>query len=244
MRTTKLGAALASLAITTGTATLLAAGPAQADTATQVVINLGGYGKLTAPYGTYLGTFTVQITDGTDPVTVGAADLQERRPGKDWKVVKSDSDVSETTGDGISFGRYGTKAKGNVKYRVHYLGGTDEGTATTYSESYSNPVIVRTTWNLHDNGVCAPRCKIYGHLSPKAKHHKVTIQVKHGSWKRYKVVHTNARSHWSAFVKPTRGRGTLYRAVVAGTKNISKGFSFRIYRAYIDTRSARNLSPR
>ena len=146
--------------------------------------------------------------------------------------------------DGVDFGQYGHKAKGNMKYRVHYLGGTDVGTSTTYSPSFSNVVIVRTTWNLHDQGICAPRCKIFGKLAPSAKHHKILIQAKHGSWKRYKVVRTNSRSHWTAFVQPTRGRGTYYRAVVAGTKNLSKGFSAQIYRAYIDPRSARSVSPR
>lgn len=240
MRNLRLGAALASLALTAGTATVLAAGPAQADTATQTTLNLGGLGALKAPYGTELGTLATQVTDGSNPVTAGGADLEQKNPGKDWKVVKTDAVVS----DGVSFGQYGHKARGNVKYRVHYLGGTDTGTATTYTESYSNVVVVRTMWNLHDKGICAPKCKIYGHLSPKAKHHKVLIQVKHGSWKKYKVVHTNDRSRWRAFVKPTRGGGTLYRAVVAGTKNISKGFSFQIYRAYIQGRSARTVSSR
>lgn len=216
MRFTKLGAALASLALTAGTATLLAAGPAQADTATQTSLDLGGNTAWKVLYGSYLGTFGTQITDGTNQVMVGAADLQQKLPGKDWKTVKSDADVS----DGVSFGQYGSKARQNVKYRVHYLGGTDTDTATTYTESFSNTVVVLTAWDLHPKALCQSRCRFYGKLSPKAKHHKVLIQVKHHGWKRYRVVHTNSRSHWSAFVKPSRGKGTYYRAVVARTKHL------------------------
>jgi len=93
-------------------------------------------------------------------------------------------------------------------------------TATTYAESFSNTVIVRTAWNLHPHAACPSRCKFYGKLSPKAKHHKVLIQVKHHGWKRYRVVHTNSRSHWTVYVKPSRGAGTYYRAVVAGTQRL------------------------
>jgi hypothetical protein len=216
MRTTRIGAALASLALTAGTATMLAAGPAHADTATTTSIDLGGQTSWTVLYGSYVGTFSTQISDGTNQVMVGAANLQQKLPGRNWKSVKTDDDVS----DGVSFGQYGSKAKGNVKYRVHYLGGTDNGTATTYSESFSNTVIVLTAWDLHPQALCQSRCRFYGKLSPKAKHHKVLIQVKHHGWKRYRVVHTNSRSHWSSFVKPSRGKGTYYRAVVAGTKHL------------------------
>ena len=243
MRTTKLGAVLASLAITTGTAAVLAAGPAQADTEvpTQVTLSQGGHGSVAALYGTYLGTFSSQVTttDGTNtPVTFGSAELQQKLPGKDWKIAKTDDDVS----DGVSFGSYGSKAKGNVRYRVHYLGGTDTTTATTYDESYSNTLIVRTAWNLHPQASCQPRCRFFGKLSPTAKHHKVLIQVKHHGWKRYKVVRTNKHSRWSAFVKPSRGNGTYYRAVVAGNKNLIK--SYAIGRFYIIGRSAFSVTAR
>lgn len=243
MRSTKLGAVVASLALTAGTAAVLAAGPAQAqtDTPTQSALTLGGRVGVAAPYGTSLGTWSAGVSDGVNPVTVGSADLQRKLPGQDWKTARTDSDIS----DGISFGSYGTKAKGNAKYRMHYLGGTDSGTATTYADSYSNTVNVKTAWNLHDQGICAPRCKIYGKLAPKARHHKMVVQaLHHGTWKRYDVIHTNRRSHWTAFVKPTRGRGTKYRVVVAGTKHLIKSYS-TIYRVYIISRSpARSLSPR
>jgi hypothetical protein len=221
MRTTRLGAALASLALTAGTATLLAAGPAHADTATTTTLDLGGQTSWTVLYGTYVGTFDTQISDGTNPVMVGVANLQEKQPGKSWKTVKTDEDAS----DGVSFGQYGSKAKSKVKYRVHYLGGTDTGTATTYSESFSNTVIVVAAWDLHPKAACEARCRFFGRLSPSVKHHKVLIQVKHHGWKRYRVVHTNSKSHWSSFVKPSRGAGTYYRAVVAGTKHLLGNFA-------------------
>ena len=221
MRTTKLGALLASLALTTGTAAVLAAGPAtaQTDTPTQVALTLGGSGSWTVLYGSELGTFSTQVTtDGSTAVLVGSAKLQRKLPGKDWRNVKTDDNVGDI--DGVSFGNYGHKATQNVKYRVHYLGGTDNGTATTYDDSYSIAVKVLTAWNLHPKAACPSRCKFYGKLSPKAKHHKVLIQVKHHGWKRYKVVHTNRRSHWTVYVKPSRGAGTYYRAVVAGTQRL------------------------
>jgi len=243
MRTTKLGAVLASLAITTGTAAVLAAGPAQADTemATQVTLVQGDHGSVSALYGTDLGVFSSQVTttDGTNtPVPVGSADLQQKLPGKDWKTAKTDPDIS----DGISFGSYGSKAKGNVRYRVHYIGDTDTTTMTTYDESYSNTIIVSTAWNLHPQASCQPRCRFFGKLSPSAKHHKVLIQVRHHGWKRYKVVHTNRRSHWTVFVKPSRGGGTYYRAVVAGTKHLIKNYALGHFT--IIGKSAYSVSPR
>jgi hypothetical protein len=220
MRTTKLGAVLASLAVTAGTATVLAAGPAHADTATEVTLKLGGYTSLTAVYGSYLGGFTGEVSDGTNAVYAGSAKLQRRLPGKSWRNVKTDATMPF-----LDFGNYGSKAWGNVKYRVHYLGGTDTSTATTYHESYSNVVTVRTAWNLHPKASCTTRCRFYGKLSPKARHHRIVIQVKHHGWKRYRVIRTNRRSHWTVFVKPGRGNGTYYRAVVAGTRHLIKTYA-------------------
>ncbi len=241
MRTTKLGALLASLALTTGTAAVLAAGPAtaQTDTPTQVALTLGGSPGWRVLYGSELGTFSTEVTtDGFTAVPVGSAKLQRKLPGKDWRNVKTDDDIS----DGVSFGNYGHKATQNVKYRAHYLGGTDNGTATTYADSYSNTVQVLTAWDLHPKAACPSRCKFYGKLSPKAKHHKVLIQVKHHGWKRYKVVHTNKRSHWTVFVKPSRGGGTYYRAVVAGTKHLIGNYALGHFT--IVGKSAYAVSPR
>ncbi|MGC4110555.1 MAG: hypothetical protein QM747_09060 [Nocardioides sp.] len=222
MLRTKFGAALASLAVTAGAATVLAAAPAYADTATTAALAMGGRTGLAAHYGSYIGTFSGGVSDGSNPVTTGAADLEQRLPGKSWKVVKTDQDVS----DGVSFGNYGSKARGNVSYRLHYLGGTDGDTATTYSTSYSNTVIIRTGWEMAPHAMCTTKCRFYGKLSPKAKHHKILLQVKHGkSWKRYKVLHTNGHSRWTATVQPSRGKGTYYRAVVGKTKSLIKTYA-------------------
>lgn len=236
MRTTKLGAVLASLAVTAGTATVLAAGPAHADTGTKVTLKLGGYSSLTVSYGTYVGGFSGEVLAGSDPVYAGSAVLQRRLPGKSWRNVKTDDTMPV-----LDFGRYGSKAWGNVKYRVHYLGGTGTDT-TAYAPSYSNVVTVRTAWNLHPKASCTTRCRFYGKLSPKAKHHKILIQVKHHGWKRYQVIHTNRRSHWTVFVKPSRGNGTYYRAVVAGTKHLIK--TYALGRFTIIGRSAYRVSQR
>lgn len=237
MRTTKLGAVLASLAITTGTVAVLGAGPAQADTGTKVTLSLGGYSSLTVAYGNYMGSFSGEVSDGTNPVYVGSAELQRRLPGKNWRDVKTDGVMPF-----LDFGQYGSTAWGNVRYRVHYLGGTDPASTTTYAPSYSNVVAVRTAWNLHPKASCTARCRFYGKLSPKAKHHRILIQVKHHGWKRYQVIRTNRRSHWSVSVKPSRGNGTYYRAVVAGTRHLIKTYALGHFT--IVGRAAYRVSPR
>ena len=63
MRTTKLGAVLASLAITTGTAAVLGAGPAQAATATKATLSMSGHHKTKAQYGGYVGNLVAGVTD-------------------------------------------------------------------------------------------------------------------------------------------------------------------------------------
>jgi hypothetical protein len=229
MRTTKLGAVLASLAITTGTAAVLGAGPAQAATPTTVRLALGSEHKVAAKYKDYIGFFSGAVsytqTDGsTAAVTAGKAVLQRKLPGKPWRNVKTDGDAYF-----LDYGTYGDHATGNMQYRVHYLGGTD-GT-TTWDPTYSNVVMVRTLWDLHENGTCKGGCHFFGKLSPKARNHRVLIQVKHGSWKKYKVVKTDRRSHWRANVVATFGNGTLYRAVVAGTRQETRTTS-NIYRFY------------
>jgi hypothetical protein len=226
MRTTKLGSVLSTLAITACAATVLGAGPAQAAaTHTKTTLFLSGQTKLSVPYKTDLGPLGGQVTDSDDMlVDTGKAVLQRRLPGKVWRNVRTDDTPSFVT-----YGGYGSHALGNVEYRVHYLGGSD-GT-TTWSPSYSNVVTVRTEWLLHENGSCVGGCHFFGKLSPKAKNHQVLIQVKHGAWKNYKVVKTNARSKWNATVVATFGNGTLYRAVVGGTKQEIRTTS-AIYRFY------------
>jgi hypothetical protein len=228
MRTTTLGAVLSSLAITAGTVAVITAGPTQAAVAatpTQVTLALSGKTTLVAPYKTDLGPLSGQVTDNEDNlVSSGDAVLQRRLPGKKWKNARTDHSPSFVT-----YGGYGSHALGNVQYRVHYLGGSD-GT-TTWAPSYSDVVTVGTQWLLHENGTCDGGCRFFGKLSPKAKHRKVVIEVKHGSWKRYKVVRTNARSKWSASVVATFGKGTLYRAVV-GRSTHEIATSSAIYRFY------------
>jgi hypothetical protein len=237
MRTTKLGAVLATLAITTGTTAVLAAGPAQAATPTTTTFlgSPGGH-QVTAVYRDSIALYG-GVEDGTGTtVTAGDAVLQRKLPGKGWKNLATDS-----TPDSLSFGRAGSRAIGNMQYRVHYLGGTD-GT-TTWGASFSSVVSVRTLWNLHESGTCVGGCRFYGKLSPKAKNHRVTIQVKHRSWKTYKVVKTNRRSHWTAKVVATFGKGTLYRAVVGKTAHEVRTFS-QIYRFYKVRVSRSAVSPR
>jgi hypothetical protein len=58
------------------------------------------------------------------------------------------------------------------------------------------------------------------------------IQVQHGAWKRYRVVHTNRRGRWSAKVVATYGKGTYYRTMVPATKHEVKTIAqvFRFYK--------------
>ncbi len=234
MRSSQFGAVLGSLAVTAGTsAAVLTAGPAQAATPTTVTLSIGGHTQVVGAYGNYVGEFTgsttyTQLNGDTAEVYDGAADLQRKLPGGSWRVVKTTQDAGF-----LFYGTYGSHARGNASYRVHYLGGTytdPNGQPATWDPAYSNVVTVATTWNLHDSGSCTGGCHINGRLGPKAKHHTVVVQVKHGSWKRYKVTRTDRRSRFSASVTATRGKGTLYRVMVTGNKHIDKATSHS-YRA-------------
>ena len=217
MRTTKVGAVLASLAITLGTAAVLEAGPAQADTPSEVTLTMSGKTAVTAPYGTFIGGLTGQVTDGVNPVTAGSTKLEQKLPGKDWKAVGTDDDDPT---DGLSFGSYGSHARSKVKYRAHYLGGTDG--VTIWDPAYSGVVTVITLWKIKDTSACpmGHHCHISGRLVPKAKHHKILVQVKHGGWKKYRVLHTNRKSKYRVGVTGSR-KGTKYRIIIAGTKKIA-----------------------
>jgi hypothetical protein len=225
MRTTTLGAVLASLAITTGTAAVLGDSPAQAGTPAtpvNVVLQLGGSSDIAATYRKSIGTFDGSVTYVADAtghtVTAGKADLQRKLPGKHWQTVRTDQDAST-----VAFGTYGSHATGNMQYRLHYLGGTD-GT-TTWAPGYSNIITVGTLWNLHEHASCDGGCRLSGRLSPKAKNVKVRIEVakSDGDWATYKTVRTDSRSRWRASVKATVA-GKDYRPVALGTKNETTTF--------------------
>jgi hypothetical protein len=210
MRLSKLGAVVASLAVTAGTTAVLAAGPADAATATTTKLTMSNHLKVKGAYGDYLGSLEGSVSDANGSVYDGTVQLQAKLPGKSWKTVKT------TTASGfVYFGSYGSKAKGNVQYRAHYLGSGSD------AASYSKVVTVTTVWAVKDKSSCSGGCHIRGTLKPKAKHHKVLIQVKKkGHWKRYKVTHTNAKSKFSVKVSASR-KGTHYRLVIKGNKNIS-----------------------
>jgi hypothetical protein len=221
MRTTKLGAVLASLAVAAGTTAILSAAPAEAATATAAKLDISGHHKAKAPYGEYLGLFGGSVEDSSGfAVTTGTAHLQRKLPGKSWRTIATD-----TSPGYLYFGSVDSHAKGNALYRVSYVGDT------TYDSAVSNTVTIGTLWNLHDSGSCAGGCHLKGRLGPKAKHHKVLVQVKHGSWKKYKVVHTDRRSKFRVSVRATRGNGTKYRLVVPGNKHVLATKS-GVYRAY------------
>jgi hypothetical protein len=210
MRMRKLGAVAASLAVVAGTTAILAAAPADAATATKAKLTINGHKKATGPYGQLVGFLDGSVTSSGSPVDGGEADLQAKTPGKGWKTVKKDTDASF-----LDFGTFGSKAKGNVAYRVRYLGDA------TFAPSTSGIVVVTTLWKFKNTSFCPTSCHVSGKLSPKAKHLKVTIEVKHGSWKKYKVVHTNAHSMFKAGVAASGGKGTAYRVIFAGTKQIT-----------------------
>ena len=232
MRTTRLGAVLASLAITTGIVTVLADGPTQADTptATTATLAINQQTTVKGQYGDPIGFLEANIADGNGGgVFAGSAVLQRRVPGKSWANVKTDGDGT----DGIDFGSYGSHAKGNLRYRLHYLGGTDAVTSVTYAPAYSNVVTVITLWGFKDTSSCPNgRCHISGRLIPKTKHHKVVVQVKHGSWKPYRVVRTSSRGTYRIGVTGSRN-GTRYRMTITGTKNITA--TYKDYRVILVT---------
>jgi hypothetical protein len=240
MRTTKLGATLASLAITAGGATLLATTPAQAaapaTTPTTVQLSFtdpgtgNQYSGWRALYGDRVGTLTTVISDGTAAPTAGSATLQRRLPGHGWTTSQTDADVS----DGVTF--TSPKALSNATYRVQYSGGTSVDTGsgtTTWDPSTSNTVQVLTYWKFTHLGYKwhgGLDFTWHGALSPHAKHHRVVIQVKRGSWKNYKVVRTNNKGHWSVRVRSGHNHWVHYRAVVAGTKTLHKNYTLAKFR--------------
>lgn len=220
MSKTRLSAALASLALAAGTTAVLAAGPAHAgtDAPTTAKLKINQHTKVKGQYGDPIGYLEASVFDGNGGgVYAGSADLQQRLPGKGWKNVRTDSDGT----DGIGFGSYGSHAKGNVQYRLHYLGGTDTNTSITYAPSYSGVVTVTTLWNFKDTSACPNgHCHISGRLIPRTKHHKILVQVKHGSWKKYRVLHTSSKGTYRVSVSGSRGHGTRYRIIIARTKSI------------------------
>jgi hypothetical protein len=176
--------------------------------------------KVKGEYHDLIGYLETTIDDDHGGgVYAGSADLQRRLPGKGWKTVKHDGDGT----DGIGFGSYGSHATGNVEYRVHYLGGTDPNTEITYAPSFSNTVVVTTLWKIKDTSGCpfnTRHCHLSGKLIPTTKHHKITLQVKHGKqWRKVKTVHSNAKGKYSVTVTATRKQKT-YRLVIAKTKHI------------------------
>jgi hypothetical protein len=214
MRMTKLGAALASLAVAAGTTAVLSVAPAQAagTTASQATLTIGGHAKAKAQYGDVIGLLEADVTDpaGGGPVS-GSTDLQQRLPGTRWATVRTDADAS----DGVSFGTFGSHAKGNVQYRLHYLGDT------TFAATVSNVVTVTTLWNLKDTSACPNgHCHISGKLIPRTGHHKILVQVKHGAWHKYAVLHTSAKGKYTVKVTGSR-RGTKYRIIITATKHIT-----------------------
>jgi hypothetical protein len=220
MRMTKLGAVLATLAITTGTAVLLVETPAQAGTpaATKATLTMNQHRSVKGQYGDQIGFLEASVTDSNGGgVFTGRAVLQQRVPGRTWSKVKTDTDGS----DGFRYGSYGSHARGNVRYRFHYLGGTDPSTSITYAPAFSNVVTVTTLWNFKDTSACPNgRCHISGRLIPTTRNHKIVVQVKHGAWKRFRVLHTSATGTYRVDVTGSR-TGTKYRLIITGTKTIT-----------------------
>jgi hypothetical protein len=214
MRMTKLGAVLASLAVAAGTTAVLSAAPAQAAgaTASKSTLSISGHAKAKAQYGNLIGFLEAHVTDASDvPVDGGSTDLQKKLPGKPWATVRTDADAS----DGVDFGTFGSHAKGNVEYRLHYLGDT------TFAASFSNVVVVTTLWNFKDTSACPNgHCHISGKLIPTTKNHKIVVQVKHGGWHKYRVLHTSAKGKYSVKVSGSR-KGTKYRIIITATKSIT-----------------------
>jgi len=220
MRTTRLGALLASLAITTGTLALVTVGPTQASapTATTATLTINSQTQVKGQYGNLVGFLDATVTDGNGaPVSAGSAVLERQLPGRSWATVKTDSDGT----DGFDFGSYGSHAKGNVRYRLQYLGGTDPVTSVTYAAAVSGVVKVITLWGFKDTSACPNgHCHISGRLIPKTARHKIVVQVKHGSWVPYRTVRTSSTGSYRIGVTGSR-KGTKYRMIITGTKSIT-----------------------
>ena len=223
MRIAKLGGIVTALVLAAGTTAVLTAVPAQAANSTTANLDISGRTHTKGTYGDYVGLLggrvTYQESDGTTlDVNAGPADLERKLPGGRWKVVKTDDDAGF-----LYWGTYGSTARGNALYRAHYLGGTGtdlNGDPITWDPSYSNVVTVGTFWKLaRDASSCVPRCHLAGRIAPAVSHHKLVVQVKHHSWKRYKVTHTNRHSRFRVSVAATC-RGAKYRIISTPTPRL------------------------
>lgn len=252
MRRPKLTAVLTSLCVATAGTTALVAGPAHADdTPIPTTVQLSftdpsdgtQYGAWSALYGDPVGPLTGAVSDGTAPPPVGTATLEQRLPGGDWTATTQvDDDVS----DGVTFTT--PKARSNVRYRVQYAGGTDDATLTTWSPSTSNSVRVLAYWKFKPTKARYRHGLVFtwwGALAPRVDHHKVLIQVKNGSsWKKYKVVRTNAKSRWKVRVKAGHNRWVRYRAVVTRTKTLHKNGTAAKFKVRFNRTADDHPSPR
>jgi hypothetical protein len=238
MRTTRLGAVLASLATTTGTLALVAVGPTQASApeATTATLAINQHTQVKGQYGDLVGFLDATVTDSNGAgVFAGSAVLERQLPGRSWATVKTDSDGT----DGFDFGSYGSHAKGNVRYRLHYLGGTDAGTSVTYAPAVSGVVKVVTLWGFKDTSACPNgHCHISGRLIPKTARHKIVVQVKHGSSVPYRVVRTSSTGSYRVGVTGSR-KGTRYRMIITGTPSITATMKgYRVIRVTARTGTA------
>ena len=92
---------------------------------------------------------------------------------------------------------------------------------TTFAATVSNVVTVTTLWNFKDTSACPNgHCHISGKLIPRTRHHKILVQVKHGAWHKYAVLHTSAKGKYTVKVTGSR-RGTKYRIIITATKHIT-----------------------
>lgn len=237
MRRSKVLAAFATVAMSVG-ATAVIAAPAHADTPTTIKFDIDGKSQVQKVYNDYLGSLGGGVTyvSATSGETLeadnGNADLEALKPGGAWTVVATDDTPSF-----FYFANAAQKAKGNVQYRIHYLGGTytdANGVAHTLDPSYSGVVTVKTYYKITVSSPCSGGCKYIGKIAPKYKHKKVLMQVKrNGHWKKYSVVKTNAKSKFVARVHASRGKGTIYRCVVKGSKNVQAtagdAYIYKIY---------------
>ncbi len=237
MRTTRLGAVLASLAIPPARRRLLAQPPHRPPrpAATTTKLALNQHKTVEGVYGQLVGSLRGNIADDHGGlVFAGTAVLQRQLPGKGWKNVKSDH-------DGAGRDRFGTNGQPRQGQRAvpRALPGWD-GPHTPRPALRRSPTssLVTLLEAQRVTASCAADATSAASWARRPSTTRSRSRSSTAGWKRYKVVHTNAKSKWTVAVTAHARQGTLYRAVVGGTKITDHVDAGRFYRSEPQRRRA------
>ncbi|WP_121250927.1 hypothetical protein [Nocardioides ferulae] len=212
-----LATSLTATLVATTAAVLGGASPAAAATETTIVGASDGEPWISraSSYATQPGPvvygekFSLDIkvidTNGAQ-VSDGSLQVQRKLAGqKKWKTVATSA--SGTLYDTV-------KAAGNSTYRVLYSGSATYAASSAFAKA-------KVQRDLNAKAVDRGRhVYLLGRVVPKYKGKRVIIQKRSGGWKTFRKVKTNKKSRFDVRIPGSR-RGTVYRAIVKGSKKFA-----------------------